>query len=310
MTHPNPKTPVTGFLFLLLFSCLFLNGCFIKSLAVNSIGDSLAGSGDTWSSDDDPELVRQALPFSLKLIESVLAATPQHTALLTAACQDFTEYAYAFVQQDAEFIADKDYPKSEEMKLRAKKLYLRAYAYGLRALNSRHSSFSKDLFTDPQKAVKEADKDDVTALYWTGVSWMAAISIGKDDAALLSDLPQAEALVYRAYALEPDYDDGAIESFLITYEGGKPAAMGGSAQKARDHFKRAVELSKGTQLGPYLNLAEAVDEQTQNQVEFVDLLNQALAIDTEADKPHRLVNLIMRKRAQWLLTQVDSIFVK
>ncbi|HET9870556.1 MAG TPA: TRAP transporter TatT component family protein, partial [bacterium] len=112
------------------------------------------------------------------------------------------------------------------------------------------------------------------------------------------------------YALEPDYDDGAIESFLITYEGGKPAAMGGSEAKARAHFKRAVELSHGTQLGPYLNLAEAVDVQTQDRDEFVSLLDQALAIDVEKDKPHRLVNLIMRKRAQWLLGQVDSLFVK
>lgn len=59
-----------------------------------------------------------------------------------------------------------------------------------------------------------------------------------------------------------------------------------------------------------MNLAEAVDEQTQNQAEFEDLLHQALAIDVEKDKTHRLVNLIMRKRAQWLLTEEDSIFVK
>ncbi|MGH7739530.1 MAG: TRAP transporter TatT component family protein [bacterium] len=309
MTILKP-TPAKGFIVLLFAASFFLNGCFLKSIAVDSIGDSLAGSGDTWSSDNDPELIRQAMPFSLKLIESVLAATPHHTALLTAACEDFTEYAYAFVQQDADFTADKDYPKSEQMDERAKKLYLRAYAYGLRALESRHSSFGRDLFTDPKKAALEADKNDVPALYWTGVAWMAAISLGKDEPALLADLPQAEALVYRAYALDPDYDDGSIECFLITYEGSKPAAMGGSAQKAREHFKRAVELSHGTQLAPYLDLAEGVDEQTQNRAEFIDLLNQALAIDVNQDKPHRLVNLILRKRAKWLLTQVDSLFVK
>jgi len=306
----NPTARIPLALFLLLFSSLFLNGCFIKSIAVGSIADSLAGTGDTWSSDDDPELIRDALPFSLKLMESVLAAAPRHTALLTAACQDFTEYAYAYVQQDADFIADKDYPKAQELRHRAKNLYLRARNYGLRALDTRHSTFSQNLYVDSKKAVAGADKDDVTALYWTGVSWMAAISLSKDDPTLLAELPLAEALIYRAYALDPDYDEGAIESFLITYEGGKPVLMGGSDQKARQHFKRAVELSGGLELGPYVNLAEAVAEKDQNRDEFTDLLNQALAIDIDKKPSARLVNLIMRKRAQWLLTQVDEIFVK
>jgi len=306
----KPTMKTAPILFLLLFSSLFLNGCFIKSIAVDSIADSLAGTGDTWSSDDDPELVREAIPFSLKLMESVLAAAPRHTALLTAACEDFTEYAYAYVQQDADFVADKDYPRAQELRHRAKNLYLRARNYGLRALDTRHSTFSQDLYTDSKKAVLEGTKDDVAALYWTGVSWMAAISLSKEDPTLLAEIPLAEALIYRAYALDPDFDDGSIESFLITYEGSKPVLMGGSDQKARDHFKRAVELSGGLELGPYVNFAEAVDEKDQNQEEFVDLLNQALAIDIEKKPSARLVNLIMRKRAEWLLSQVDTIFVK
>jgi len=40
--------------------------------ATNRIADTLAASGTTCASDDDLELIEAALPFSLKLMESVL----------------------------------------------------------------------------------------------------------------------------------------------------------------------------------------------------------------------------------------------
>ena len=61
---------------------LALNGCAVRELAVNSFGDAVAQGGSAFSGDDDPELVRAAAPFSLKLIESLLAETPAHKGLL------------------------------------------------------------------------------------------------------------------------------------------------------------------------------------------------------------------------------------
>src|SRR5262245_56965420 len=77
-------------------------GCSVKKFAINRIGDSLASSGTTYAADDDLELVGQALPFGLKLIESLLAESPNHEGLLLAAASGFTEYAYVYVQQDAD----------------------------------------------------------------------------------------------------------------------------------------------------------------------------------------------------------------
>ncbi len=48
-------------------------GCAVRKIAVNKIGDAIASGGQVYASDDDPELVREAVPFSLKLIESLLA---------------------------------------------------------------------------------------------------------------------------------------------------------------------------------------------------------------------------------------------
>ena len=65
-------------------------GCSVKRMAVNKVGDALAGGGTTFASDDDPELVKAAVPFSLKLMESLLAENPHHQKLLLAACSGFT----------------------------------------------------------------------------------------------------------------------------------------------------------------------------------------------------------------------------
>src|SRR4051794_37307696 len=68
-------------LVLIALSVVLLGGCSVKTVAVNSIADSLASTGDTFASDNDPELIREAAPFSLKLMESVLAETPNHRGL-------------------------------------------------------------------------------------------------------------------------------------------------------------------------------------------------------------------------------------
>jgi tetratricopeptide (TPR) repeat protein len=307
MKTKNPW--ILGLLSLALMTPLF-SGCFIKSMAVDSFADSLAAPGETFSADNDPELIRQAVPFSLKLMESILSATPRHVPLLTALCKGFTEYGYAFVHSDGLYVADADYPKSQELKERAKKLYVRARDYGLRGFDVRYEHFSDLVRKDPKAAAAKVKKEDVDLLYWTGVSWLAAISLGKDDPELVSDVPQGEALIYRAYELEPDYDDGSLHEFLITYEGSRPTLMGGSLKKAKEHFEAALKLNQGLSASTYVNYAEAVDEKKQDREEFIEMCNKALAIDVDKKPSWRLVNLITQKRAKWLLSQVDTLFVK
>src|SRR5882757_2726776 len=87
---------------------LLMAGCSVKKYAINRLGDALAGTGSTFSADDDPELIRAAVPFSLKLVESLLAETPKHQGLLLAAASGFTKYSFAFVQCDADEMDERD----------------------------------------------------------------------------------------------------------------------------------------------------------------------------------------------------------
>ena len=292
-----------------LLFCSLASGCSVKKMAVNKLGNALAAGGSTFASDDDPELVRAAVPFSLKLMESLLAESPRHKGLLFATASGFTQFAYAFVQQDADETEEKDLAAATELRTRARKLYLRARDYGLRGLEARHRAFAKTLREKPKAAVRVAKAADVPVLYWTAVSWAAAISDSKDNPDLIAEVPMVEALIDRALELDERYDHGAIHSFLIAYEMSRQGAEGRPEERARNHFDRAVELCGGQLAGPFVALAEAVDVQKQDVNEFKSLLNRALAINPDAKPEWRLPNLVMQRRARWLLSRTDELFL-
>jgi predicted anti-sigma-YlaC factor YlaD len=285
------------------------SGCSIRRIAVNSMASTLSESGETFASDDDPELIRDAIPFALKTYEALLAEVPEHEGLLLATCSGFTQYAYAFVQTDADLLDVTEFDRAMELRARALKLYLRARDYCLRALELEHPGIEQLLVTDPRRAVAAAKPDEVALLYWTGASWGAAVSLGLDRPELVADLPAVRALMDRALALDETYGEGAIHEALITLEA-VPQAMGGSPERARRHFERAVELSKGRSAGPYVTLAASVSIGAQDRAEFVRLLEQALAIDPDAHPPIRLANLITQRRARHLLARVDELFAE
>ena len=286
-----------------------MTGCSVKRMAVNKLGDALAAGGNTFASDDDPELIKQAVPFSLKLMESLLAESPNHKGLLLATSSGFTQYGYAFVQQDADEIESEDFAKAEAMRNRARRLYLRARDYGLRGLEAAQPGFTNALRSDAKQAVARLKKRHVAQLYWTAAAWGAAISLSKDDPAAIAEIPQMEALIDRALQLDESWGDGAIHGFLINYEMSRQGVSGNPADRARRHFERAVELAHGQQAGPFVSYAEAVCEEQQDATQFEALLHRALAINPDEHPEMRLVNLIMQRRARWLLSKEEDLFL-
>jgi predicted anti-sigma-YlaC factor YlaD len=282
----------------------------LRQVAVNKTADALAASGSAFSTDDDPELIRDAAPFSLKLMEGLLAETPRHRGLLLSMSSNFTQYAYAFVQQESERLQTSDLAASESERQRARRLYRRARDYGLRGLDTAHKSFSEALRADPGAALAAAKRQDVALLYWTAVSWAALISLSKDDPEIVADLPLVEALIDRALALDESFDAGAIHGFLVTYEMVRQNAWADREQRARQHFARAVQLSGGMQAAPYVSLAESVAIVKQDRAEFERVLGQALSIDVNQRREWRLANVVMQERARWLLAHSDQFFAQ
>jgi len=295
-------------LVLLLALPLVLSSCSVKRWAVGSVAGSLTGGVDVYGTDDDPELVRDALPFGLKTMESLLAVVPDHEGLLLTLCKGFTQYSYAFVQAEGDLLVNSNYAQATRLHERALKLYLRAHGYGLRGLEKRCRGISAELQLDPVKAAARIQKRDLPMLYWTAASWGSAISLGKDQPGLLADLPAIRALMERGLALDEGYAGGAIHEALILLDA-LPEAMGGSEVRARGHFARAVELAKDTRASPYVTLATTVSVLKQNRGEFEALLNRALEFDPDRDPAQRLVTIVLQRKARALLEREDEFFL-
>jgi predicted anti-sigma-YlaC factor YlaD len=284
-----------------------LPACSIKTMAVKTVANTLAESGDVFSRDDDPQLVRDAIPFALKLYESLLESVPNHGPLLVATCSAFTEYAFAFVETDADVLGEAHHDEAKALRDRALRLYVRGRDYCLRAMDVRFHGIRPRLLADPVAALAKAQKKDVPMLYWTAASWGAAISLGIDQPDLVVDLPTVRALADRALALDESWNHGAVHELLITLDS-LPEALGGNPTEAREHFARAVALQDGHSPGPYVALATGVDVPAQNRAEFESLLQQALAIDPDQDPSNRLATLVTQRRARALLDQIDTRF--
>jgi predicted anti-sigma-YlaC factor YlaD len=306
MSSSSRPRPI-GSALLLLCVMAALPACSLKTMAVKTVANTLADSGDVFSRDDDPELVRDAVPFALKLDESLLESVPRHPPLLVATCSSFTQYSYAFVETDAEVMGEAHHEESARARDRALKLYLRGRDYCLRAMEVRFKGIGPKLLADPVPALARAEKKDVPMLYWTAASWGAAIALAIDKPDIVIDLPTVRALAERALALDEAWNRGALHELMISLDS-LPEALGGSPARAREHFARAIELQQGKSPGPYVALATGVAVPAQDKAEFQSLLTKALAVDPAADPSNRLATLIAQQRARALLDQIDTRF--
>lgn len=294
----------------LAVTLLPLAGC--RSVALSAAADAMAQSGSTYASDDDPELVRDAVPFGLKTMEGVLSEQPRHVGLLTALSGGFTQYAYAFVHADAE-VADMggQLDRARAGRERARKLFLRARDYGLRGLEVRHRGIDGRLraVRDLPRALAPTRKEDVPLLYWTASAWTLAVVDGKGDMALVAELPAAVAMMERALALDEAWGEGAIHEYFLAYDATRSAAEGGGPERAKAHLERAMALSMNKKLGPRVAWAEGVLVQRQDRAEFTRVLEEVLRADPELEPRYRLANILAQRRARALLDHVDDLFL-
>jgi predicted anti-sigma-YlaC factor YlaD len=313
--------------------------CSINRMATRMAADALASPGGTsvFASETDPQLVADALPFALKLYETLLQSDPENRSLLEATAEGFVSYANAFIHTPATMLGYEELDRQKEMLSRAKSMYLRGRDYALRALEVDYPGFTAAVKAGKGRAeLQEMDEENVKTLYWAAAGWMGAISAAGFDTAMLMELPRPVALAARGLELDEEYGQGALHGLFIDIYGGVPSeqmlygssdlgsysrellagyyvergvAADTPAAKARYHFDRAVAISEGQLAGPYVSLAASVSVQTQDADEYRRLLETALSIDVDENPRNRLVNIISRRKAQWLLDTIGDRFL-
>ncbi len=277
--------------------------CSPATMGFNRMADALSRTASAYARDDDPEFVRLGAPSTLKMVEMLLDDQPAHPGLLLTACSGYTQYAYAFLHVESERLAPTSADAADDLRQRASRMYERARGYCRRALAAKVPN------PGPldARALQAVTRGDVPVLYWTAASWGGSIAVDDNSLSRVAELPVVRALLRRAVELDERWADGAIHEALIGVEG-VPRLLGGSAERARAHFNRAVELSEGQSAFAYVALATSVAQPAKDRAEFERLLTQALAIDVRKRPAIRLANLIAQKRARFLLARAGTLF--
>lgn len=315
MRRPEPETPSGGARrirvplilgWVVLATPFLCAGCSIKGMAVNSLADALSAEGgsNVYLEDDDPTLVGEALPFSLKLMETILQEKPEHDGLLVAAAAGFVSYAEMWVLWPARYAEMEDYAEFQRGRARAKALFLRARDYAGRALEVRHPGIVPRLLRSPDSAAQELGPKDLPAMYWFAAAHGRAIWTDLSDAFLVVEAPTITALLDRGLSLDEGWNRGAFHELYMAV----PAQLGGSPEKTEEHYERAMELNGGASVSPMVSLAESVYLPRQDRDEFTRILRQVLAFDPDRYPETRLTNLLAQEHAGWLLSRADELF--
>ena len=323
------------FILLILGSLLLVSCRTLEKKAVRSVADMLSspdGAGAI-TSDDDPQLIADALPLALKIYEILLAQDPKNDELAAATGKNFAMYSGGFILLPADMMDDEMWEEAAEARSRAKKLFRRGRDYLLSALDLRHEGFLSALDSgDYDTAAAMLETEDADAAYWAGLAWLGMASTDPLDVEVLTTVDKAALLMYRS--MELDDSPAGIHDMMIQLQVSLPSSVlatmrerspltanymdgyyesAGIGTNPRDravfHFERAVSLSNGLEPSPYITMASAVSVKEQDVESFRTYLNAALAIDPEENPDTRLMTLIYQDKAQWLLDHIEEFFL-
>ncbi|MBN1757467.1 MAG: hypothetical protein JW863_04065 [Chitinispirillaceae bacterium] len=298
------------FLFLGLGTSLLLTSCSMNRMATRQLSAALTGQNTVvFTGEEDVELARDALPFTLKLYETMLQRDSTNSGLLLVTAKLFTLYAQAFVLLPADTLPPE---RDKEMKIirkRAKRLLLRGREYALRAFSAAHPgapSLSGKGSIDT--LLGNTTEADTALLYWVAASWLGAAAADKSDLGLMMSIRKPIAILKRVGELDDGFDRGAVHELLAVIGATAPKAIGGGKTVAREHFEKAIAFSEGKKLSPYVSFAATLCGEEGGRAEFEQLLKKALAVDTDIERSLRLQNTIYRERARYLLGTIDNCF--
>ncbi|GHU60196.1 hypothetical protein FACS189444_6780 [Spirochaetia bacterium] len=298
-------------LYVICFS-LMVVGVSCSSMATKVVANALTGVGNStvFTGDPDPELIGDALPLAIKVYEALLEQQPNHQGLILTTGSLFVMYANAFVQGPAEMLPADRYLERQAALDRAKKLYLRGADILYTGLDKKYPGFSGASQAGTMDTyLARMKKADVPSLYWYVAGQLSAFGLDPFNIELGVRIAELTTLIGRAYELDPDFNNGALDDFYVLFYSSLPEILGGDKTLVENHFKRAVEKSKGLSPGPYVSYAQAVCVPAQDYETFKDYLERALTIDVDQDPANRLQNILSQRKARYLLDSASNLFI-
>lgn len=298
-----------------LYVCLAVTllapgGCSIKQMAVDQTAKILKETMPAFERDWDYELVADALPGNIKMLEGFLRAGPGNRDLILLTTQAYASYALVVLEDRYERAEDLS-PAQSKLALRTRTMYLRAHRYALRLLDQRHPGMAKAARKSVkalQPYLKQCDKDDVPGLFWAGMPLAAAINVSRDEVAMIARMPMAKALVARQLELDETYYHAGGHMIFGALYGSMGKMLGGDPDKAKRHFDKALKLTKRRFLLVQAMYAKTLAVQLQDEELFDRLTGEVLEAKLEIYPEQKLANVAAKRRARRLLSRKDELF--
>lgn len=290
----STKSIVSLVLYITLASYFW--GCSPTKMMVNSMKPLMEKMSASVNKNDDVDMVREGLPYSLIFMDGLLEVSPDNEDILLKASEAYTGYSFAFVE-------DID-------KKRAAKLYLKGRGYALRVLKQ-NDDFREALDKPVDEFIpilKQFDEDDVPALFWTANSWLSWIGVSLDNPEALMGLPKVEAILHRILELDESYYYGSTHTILGTYHAAQPKVFGGDPKTAKYHYDKAFEISESRLLVVHLMYAKFYAYQIQDRELYVKTLEDVLSAPDDLLPEKKFVNAVVKRKAEVLLEDVDEYF--
>jgi tetratricopeptide (TPR) repeat protein len=261
--------------------------------------------------ESDLVFARDAMPASLKTLETFLINSPNNQDLLFLLTKGFNAYALLFLEGDLEKARLEGTEREvESLNRRAVLHYLRARTYGFILLNYvelEEAALSGDLEA-LGKALEGLQKDDVPALFWTTQAWASAINLSQDDPDMVGALPVVEKMMRRVMKLDGNYLAGSPYIFMGSFFASRPRMFGGDPDEAKKYFQTALErYGEVNLLVPYM-FGRLYAVQVQDRALFNNMMAKVLEAEVTEHPDFRLQNEAARERARFWVDHVDDLF--
>ena len=223
------------------------------------------------------------------------------------ASKELTIFLYGFIMDEAIKAKNEDYSLSRSIYSTAHIDFIRSIEYIDRSLVLDYPNYNRWL--NEKKSINiKFKKESAEKLYWAAAAYAGAIQSSNGSPEWVVQLPKIGKLLETGMLLDPEWNFGSFYTAMISYTLIRHDARDNKMDIAKSFFQKAVIASKGQDLSPYISYAQNIAITEQDKNEFTNMLYKALNIDIYANPEVTLSNYINRKKANWLLDNIEEYF--
>jgi len=269
---------------------LFLTSCSHNRLSVGISSVFIESRVEALNREDDLAKVRRQLPENIRQLESMLAVDRSNKKLHIYAAQAYYSYAFAFLE--------------DRNRQRASQFYYRSYQHARAALALYGVSVADLQGRTPQlqKKLNRLNRQSVSALYWTALSWAKVIEVKQPDLLLSTQLHKTAILMQQVQKFDESYHLGGPYLFFAVYYGSRPFYLGGNDYLASQYFEQARRFNQNRLLMVDYLQARYLNGRMSGQAKFNHRLMSIIEAPDDLYPEQALMNAVAKHKAEWLLS--------